>query len=198
MSAPGAWTTADPAEYQVDARLAAGLASYYGPRGGSIVDLGCGSGFYVRYLSGLGFPCAGYDANPNTPALSGGLCQVADLSRRVWLGVWDWALSLEVGEHIPPECEQAFIDNVHRCNRRGAVISWAIPGQTGVGHVNERSNEYIIDQFTRRGYRYDADQSAWLRIAASLPWFKRTIMVFERVEPCNTFTAVQIAEPSAA
>lgn len=192
----GAWTTANPADYRVDERLAAALASYYGPRGGSIVDLGCGSGFYVRYLSRLGFPCAGFDANPNTPALSGGLCDVADLSQPCWLGVWDWALSLEVGEHIPPEREQAFIDNVHWANLRGAVVSWAIPGQTGVGHVNERPNEYIISEFTRRGYEYNAAESARLREAASLPWFRNTIMVFERPS-CNTFTDARTVAVSA-
>lgn len=196
MSA-GAWTTADPTDYRVDERLAAGLAAYYGPRRGSMVDLGCGSGYYVRYLADLGFPVKGFDANPNTPQMSGGLCEIADLSHPVWLGMWDWAYSLEVGEHIPPEYEQAFIDNIHIHNLRGAIVSWAVPGQTGIGHVNERPNEYIISEFTRRGYEYNAGESAWLRIAASLPWFKHTIMVFERPERCSTSIDVMTVGMSA-
>lgn len=190
------WTNANPADYLVDEPLAAALVSYYRKRPGSIVDLGCGNGWYVRYLRDAGFDVAGYDANPHTSQMSGGVCHLADLSKTVWLGVWDYALSLEVGEHIQPEREQTFIDNIHYHNLCGAVVSWAVPGQTGIGHVNERPNEYIISEFTRRGYEYNAAESARLREAASLPWFRNTIMVFERPS-CNTFTDARTVAVSA-
>ena len=36
---------------------------------------------------------------------------------------------LQVGEHIPPHLEAAFLGNLIRHARRGLVLSWAVPGQ---------------------------------------------------------------------
>lgn len=88
-------------------------------------------------------------------------------------------MSLEVGEHIWKEGEQAFLDNVRRHAQRGIVLSWAISGQNGGhNHVNEQPNAYIIEQLKIRGCTYDEQASTQLREVATLPWFKNTIMVF--------------------
>ena len=56
---------------------------------------------------------------------------------------YDWVLSLEVGEHLPKRHEAAFLENCHRHNARGMVLSWATRGQGGTGHVNEQDNDYV-------------------------------------------------------
>jgi hypothetical protein len=54
-----------------------------------------------------------------------------------------------VAEHIPPEYESIFIENLISCNRKGIILSWAIPGQGGHGHFNEKPNDYVIDLITK-------------------------------------------------
>jgi hypothetical protein len=37
---------------------------------------------------------------------------------------FDWVMSLECGEHIPPEATEAFIDLLDRHNTKGVILSW--------------------------------------------------------------------------
>src|SRR5579872_4362992 len=48
-----------------------------------------------------------------------------------------------------------YIDNLHRHNRRGIILSWAVPGQGGHGHCNELENERVRDKFRSLGYECD-------------------------------------------
>jgi SAM-dependent methyltransferase len=165
-----------------DARLCAELTSLFLERAAtSVVDLGCGDGSYVLALRGAGLNVDGFDGNPTCSDVTEGVCQNLDLSEEhVFDHPYEWVLSLEVGEHIPAEFEKAFISNLHRNNISGIVVSWAVPGQGGRGHVNERSNSYVRSIFSDLGYLYDAPASDRLRAASSLKWFRNTIMVFVR------------------
>lgn len=129
------------------------------------------SGNDGRRASGVGF-----DGNPMVKPP----CQWADLSEECQLGTWDWVLSLEVGEHIPAEYERVFVENLHRHNRDGIILSWAVPGQGGFGHVNEKPNEDVIEMVCGYGYRHNRAVSTWLREVSTLRWFQNTLMLFER------------------
>ena len=37
----------------------------------------------------------------------------------------DWAMTLEVAEHVPKRFEATFLQNIDRANRRGVVLSWS-------------------------------------------------------------------------
>jgi hypothetical protein len=87
---------------------------------------------------------------------------------------------LEVGEHIPVQYEQTFIDNVCRAAKNDIVLSWAIIGQGGDGHVNCRNNDYVINQMAIRGFTIDIGKSNQLRNCANLFWFKNTVMYFKK------------------
>lgn len=93
----------------------------------------------------------------------------------------DW--HTQVGEHIPATYEHKFLANVNRSNICGAILSWAVPGQLGHGHVNTRTNEYIIERMGAMGYEYDAVAAGEGRAVAHLGWFKNTFMVFRRKDP---------------
>ncbi|KAK7004434.1 hypothetical protein BgiMline_005954, partial [Biomphalaria glabrata] len=41
--------------------------------------------------------------------------------------IFDWVLSIEVGEHIPPQYEDTYLDNLARHAREGLILSWASP-----------------------------------------------------------------------
>jgi tryptophanyl-tRNA synthetase len=149
----------------------------------SAIDIGCGNGGYTKALIGNGIPCVGYDGSPLTPEITGGICRVADFSEPKDFGRFELVLSLEVGEHIPEQYEQVFIDNLCRMSVKYVCMSWAIVGQNGTGHVNCKNNDYIIEQMALRGFRYDKESSEFLRLNNShdtFPWFDNTLMVFEK------------------
>jgi hypothetical protein len=179
----GYWVTAVPIEEHIfDERFCAECVAFLQEEAASVADFGCGTGLYVAALCAAGIAAKGFDGNPYTEQLTGGLGVVLDLSEDVQLATrFDWILSLEVGEHIPKEYEQAFINNLHRHNRRGVVLSWALEGQVGLGHVNGRDNGYVESQFRRLGYERDVAAEKRLRAAASVcSWFAETVMVFRR------------------
>jgi len=106
----------------------------------------------------------------------------ADLSKPFTApeALYDWVLSLEVGEHIPAQYMQQFIDNIDKHSRCGVVMSWAVVGQNGHSHVNEQPNSAIIQEMQRRGYTYDEPEAMNFRNVATYPWFKNTIMVYHK------------------
>jgi hypothetical protein len=104
----------------------------------------------------------------------------------------EFVLSLEVGEHLPPEYEETFIKNLIRNSVRGIVLSWAKPGQAGAGHVNLRTEAYIKQKFKTLGYINNIQAEARLRSAVTnCDWFKDTIMVFELPRKLNNKVTTQ-------
>lgn len=93
-----------------------------------------------------------------------------------------FVLCLEVGEHIPEKHQFTFLDNV--CSLVGSrlILSWAIPGQEGYGHVNCKENWWVIKQVKKRGLIYNDRLSAYLRAnAGNAGWFENSVMVFDKL-----------------
>jgi SAM-dependent methyltransferase len=167
-----------PAHYN-DERIANYLNSFL--KNKKVVDLGCGLGYYVKYLKNNNIDIDGYDGNPYTPELTDSLCNVLDLSKEIiFEKKYDWVICLEVGEHIPEQFENIFIQNLHNNNLEGIILSWAVEGQGGDGHVNCKNNEYIKSIFSKLGYTNDIIIENELRNISTLDWFKNTIMVFRK------------------
>ena len=59
-------------------------------------------------------------------------------------------MSIEVGEHIPAELESKFLNNLVNSARRMVVLTWAVPGQGGEGHVNGQTAEAIVEKMKIR------------------------------------------------
>ena len=93
---------------------------------------------------------------------------------------FDFVLSLEVGEHIPKEFEDTYINNVLKHSHNYVLLSWAIPNQGGDGHVNEQPNDYVINKITSLGFDYNEDISIGLRNSSEARWFKNTLMLFKK------------------
>lgn len=179
----GAWNTKDMNEHVFDDTLAEGLLNIFNDNNiKTIVDFGCGPGEYVRFFKNNKFDIDGYDGNPNTIVLSNGLCKILDLTKNIKLDKkFDCVLSLEVGEHIPKEYEQIYINNLVENSNNYVIISWAIPEQGGYGHVNCQTNEYIKKEFNNRAFISCEKEENLLRESAKSTWFKDTIMVFKKV-----------------
>jgi SAM-dependent methyltransferase len=156
------------------------LYKFIGP-GKSLVDIGAGVGQMKVALDRMGADVdyTGFDGGSNIMELEGThapvvndphhiiphLCWV-DASKPFNLGrTFDVVLSKEVGEHIPPEGEQAFMDNLVRLARPDGgiiVLTWSPPGRGGFGHVNCREKSYIIKEMEKRGVKFEADMTSTL------------------------------------
>lgn len=177
----GIWQGENIDEYHAyDQKLCLELVNMFQEK--NICDLGCGLGDYIKEFKEFRIECDGFDGNPDTPEITNSLCRILNLAEDVGdkIDVYDWVLSLEVGENIPKEYEEVYINNLHIHNKEGIVISWAIEGQPGFGHINCQNNDYIKKIFANLGYMNNTDKEQKLREASTLWWFKNTIMVFEK------------------
>ena len=89
---------------------------------------------------------------------------------------------MEVLEHIPAQYEQIVLDNIDRAAGYGVVLSWAVPGQQGFGHVNSRPLAYVEQAMSEHGFTLDNSTSVTMRAQATLPYLRNNIMIFIRRE----------------
>jgi hypothetical protein len=144
----------------------------------TVYDFGCGLGDYLYELT-KAYPDAvatGFEGHQTDVKFNNVVKQ--DLSKNIELPIVDLVISIEVGEHIPKEFEQIFIDNITKHSNKHIILSWAIKKQSGLGHINCQDNDYIIEQIEKRGWKFDSSGSHSMRKAMPNIWIKNTLMVF--------------------
>lgn len=147
----------------------------------SVFDFGCGDASYLKNLKEIGCKVSGCDGNPFTEKITDGIGFAADLSIAHDFGLYDWVISFEVGEHLPKEFENIFIDNLCNHAKNGIIMSWAFPDQPGEGHVNCQPSEYIIEQLYKRNFLLDITETNNLRNLAETWWFKNNLLIFYKI-----------------
>lgn len=144
-------------------------------------DFGCGPGKYVENFRKAGIETDGFDGNPITSHIPN--CYVCDLTTDFQFPKVDFLVCLEVCEHVPKEYEGNLIKTLDRHLNSGGklVLSWAVVGQGGTGHVNCQNNDYVINKFESLGYKYMKRESENIRTSVSKAyWFKNTILIFNK------------------
>jgi SAM-dependent methyltransferase len=120
----------------------------------SVVDVGCGTGEWLSVCQELGVEdVLGIDFHagellkiPQSSFVQQNLSEPFTLHRQ-----YDLAMSLEVGEHLPPESARAFIGSITGLSSV-VLFSAAIPFQGGTGHVNEQWPDYWSSLFEEFGF----------------------------------------------
>jgi SAM-dependent methyltransferase len=122
----------------------------------SVIDVGCGLGTWLAVFREHGVDDVwGIDGQwvnrkkleiPDHTFLPMDMTRPFQLDRR-----FDLVVSLEVAEHLPPECASDFVESI---SRLGDVVlfSAAIPYQGGYYHVNEQWPEYWAKLFRSHGF----------------------------------------------
>jgi 2-polyprenyl-3-methyl-5-hydroxy-6-metoxy-1,4-benzoquinol methylase len=180
----GAWCLSQAfasREHNTDKGLASGLIQLL--HDSSVVDFGCGLGTYgaLMLAADKNISWDGYDGSENIFTFTQGRVKWLNLAEAQFLGrTYDWSVCMEVGEHLPSQYQENLLGNLHRHNRKGIVVSWAIPGQGGLGHVNPKTPEDTISMFSALGYVYDEGKTTQLRIAATALYWKKELFVFLR------------------
>jgi 2-polyprenyl-3-methyl-5-hydroxy-6-metoxy-1,4-benzoquinol methylase len=117
-----------------------------------VYDIGCSSGQYIRSIIKDGFSGKGFDA---TPGIADDVIEELDISRpQTFHEQQGTVVCLEVGEHIPASKQNAFIRNLTALTRKKLILSWAIPGQGGNRHINERPRDFVHREIERYGFKH--------------------------------------------
>lgn len=148
-----------------------------------IYDFGCGMGTYLNDLYNNDHKnIIGLEAMPPKNDYPFSILS-QNLAIPFSLGEKGNVISLEVGEHIPPEYMGTFLSNLAIHCSNYLIISWAVRGQGGLGHYNELNNDEIIPLITNMGFEYMEESSMDARkdIEDNFWWFKNTLMVFKKV-----------------
>jgi SAM-dependent methyltransferase len=157
----------------------------------SVLDMGCGTGawlaaFLARGVTDVvgidyGRPARDQLQIPQEHIRDFDLERPVDLGRR-----FDLVVSLEVGEHLPSECSETYVDSLVR-HSHAILFSAAIPGQMGAHHLNEQWPSYWYDRFAMRGYScfdpfrlslWNDDRIAW--------WYRQNLLLFADAETART------------
>jgi len=122
----------------------------------SVVDVGCGTGSWLAEFGRCGVPVIkGYDGGP--PDLSqlqipAGCFERTNLADPPAVAMrYDLAICLEVGEHLPAHSAPRLIKFPTDLSDI-ILFSAALPGQGGVGHINEQPLSYWRALFAQYGY----------------------------------------------
>jgi len=152
-------------------------------RPGSVVDVGCGVGTWLSTFQQHGVTTIqGYEGewlDPGQLIVPHSAVTLCDLQHPPEsTRSFDFALSLEVAEHLPAECAAGFVAWLARL-APVVLFSAAPPGQGGTRHVNEQWPPYWIALFAARGFEvvdcvrdriWDDDDILW--------WYRQNSFLF--------------------
>ena len=86
--------------------------------------------------------------------------------------------------------EATFLANLDAHNTHGVLLSWSSLDDTvggGNGHVNPKSQAYVVQRMAELGYTLNEQGTRRMRNAArSMRWLSHTVMRFDRREPRET------------
>lgn len=125
------------------------------PKPGSVIDIGCGIGTWLKAWHDIGVEIQGVDGNyvDHTQLLIDpkyfremDLALTDSIDKK-----YDLAESLEVAEHLPENRADNFVEFL--CSLSSIVLFGAsIPYQGGTDHINEQWPEYWAEKFKKNGY----------------------------------------------
>ena len=154
----------------------------------SVVDFGCGVGTWLKVCNKkgakklLGFEGQWIEDLPK--GIVSRCVAVKDLSKKIVLDhEFDLAITLEVAEHIKELDAEIFVDNLANASNI-VLFSAAIPGQGGVGHLNEQWPRYWVEKFEQRGFRlFDVLRPSLWENQMVKVWYKQNTLLFVRGAP---------------
>lgn len=170
-------------QYSFSYHLAKWIGNYL-PKETRIIDFGCGNGTYISYLYDKGFGVTGVDGEMSSSYEGQGLFIKQDLTDQFTLDYKGNVICLEVGEHIPKEFEHIFFENITKHCTDKLILSFAVRGQGGLGHVNCKENIEVCAIMKDYGFKFLYGPTVEARKSITknhCEWFKKSLLIFERI-----------------
>lgn len=165
------------------------------PWGERVLDIGAGEGRYVREFRKYGRPSLGLDGNglENSDVAFFDLTCQRDPAEVLYghpffalndglndgpgYTMPEYAICIEVGEHIPADKTGAFFLSVIELFSRKLILSWATPGQRGRGHVNCLLPEVVAVKAKHYGLEINQEDTLQLRKRAGGSWASKAMVL---------------------
>jgi SAM-dependent methyltransferase len=169
----------------------------------SVCDVGCGPGIWLSVFAEHGVDeVLGMDGDyveRATLQIDPEKFIPADLSQGVpRVGSFDLAVSLEVAEHLPGDSAKGFVEGLVSL-APAVLFSAAVPGQGGLGHVNEQWPTYWRKLF--REHDYELVDCVRPRIWGSGKvkfWYRQNMLLFVKGTLLESSEALQRERRRAA
>lgn len=147
----------------------------------SVLDIGCGSGAYLKYfVAGGTRSIRGIDSTDRKFShLEPDEYTRADLEKPLDLhGSFELVICTGVIQGIPDHSERMFVDGVTGYASKRIVFSGVCPGQIGSMHAKSQAITHWVDLFESFGWYPCLFDSLALRSLSTLPWFRAGLVVF--------------------
>lgn len=154
----------------------------------TVLDLGCGPGYYESDLQKEKIAAIGYDGNPHTKELADMIfpsdakysCEQVDVTEELAVGhPYDMVLFLNVGEYVPQEFEERIFENLSTCTGRYLAINWSSDRWDDERIVHPMSEEELKEKLENRGFVWDRLATQVLRDHAYKAENKKRLLVFQ-------------------
>ena len=153
-------------------------------------DVGCGEGYLIEDLyKKFGKEVWGVDGSPAFESFVDKKIKdrihKIDLTKKNKLNKADVAISMEVGEHLPNNKSDKYVDTIVSTQAKIIIFTAAPPGQDGTNHINLQPYSFWEEKFKQRNYKLNSAKTekfkkdlkdemkyAW--------WYVNNIMIFEK------------------
>jgi GR25 family glycosyltransferase involved in LPS biosynthesis len=167
------------------------LVDTFRPR--SVIDIGCGLGAWVKEFEKSGVQVAhGLDTaqvvTNKEQKLKLDSILAVDLQQPInFIRRYDIAICLEVGEHLPASASDTLVDTLVKASDT-VIFSAAIPGQGGIGHINERFPIWWDKRFKYHGYtKIEAIGKKFAGNPKVAWWYTNNMVVYSRYGKASKF-----------
>jgi SAM-dependent methyltransferase len=167
----------------------------------SVIDVGCGLGVWLQAFAENGVRSVrGIDGDyidRSRLHINEDDFVTADLTKDFSIDAkYDLAVCLEVAEHLPADCAEILIERLTSASSV-VLFSAAIPGQGGVGHVNEHWPEYWHDLFAKHDFVMLDPFRARIRADRRVSfWVRQNLFLFVRNVAITAYPAMRPVEKS--
>lgn len=145
----------------------------------SVIDVGCGEGWFAREFAKRGvLDVTGYDYTATHGEVVDGVTfRSVDLTERPVFESADLAVCLEVAEHLPESAADGLIGAL-TASAPYVLFSAAIPGQGGNGHINCQWPAYWVEKFNRHGFAVSGALRWFIWNDPGVePWYKQNLLL---------------------
>jgi len=153
----------------------------------SFLDVGCGPGGMVNYVSKSSIDVLGIDGDESIIREQNHLFVIHDYCYGAYVPnkVYDLGWSVEFLEHVDKKFQNNYFETFKKC--KYVFITHAPKNTKGYNHINLEEKDYWIDTFKKYNFEYEEDFTKEIRKASSIEKnFVKDFGLFFRNKNLNT------------